>query len=130
MRLLQLCAARYRHLIVQGSCICLPKGTADRESGLMAGETVDGRLDPTANPDMNPIFAGVCPPSAGSRQRSVPILGFGTYRLENRPANPQNTAFSLRFPSKTLNSTDVSPTLDEKTPVLRPQRYPPGAPPP
>jgi hypothetical protein len=48
------------------------------------------------------------------------MLGFDSYRRENRPANPQNTAISLRFPPKTLNSTAISRNLGKKPPVLRP----------
>jgi hypothetical protein len=48
------------------------------------------------------------------------MLGFDSYRRENCPANPQNTAFSLRFPSKTLNPAAISRNLGKKPPVLRP----------
>jgi hypothetical protein len=48
----------------------------------------------------------------------VPVLDAN--RHKNRPANRQNTAFSHRFPPKTLNSTAVSQTLGKKPPILRP----------
>jgi hypothetical protein len=48
------------------------------------------------------------------------MFGFDSYRRENRPANPQNTAFSHRFPSKTLNPAAISSNLGKKPPVFRP----------
>jgi hypothetical protein len=50
------------------------------------------------------------------------MLGFDSYRYENRPASRQNTAFSHRFPPKTLNHTAASRNLGKKTPVFRPRR--------
>jgi hypothetical protein len=48
------------------------------------------------------------------------MLGFDSYRRENRTANRQNTAFSHRFPRKTLNPVAISRNLGKKPPVLRP----------
>jgi hypothetical protein len=86
----------------------------------MAGEAVDGEVDPTANPDMNPVFAGVCPLLAGSRQGSALVLRFTTFRRTNRPATRQNAAFSHRFPRKTLNPAAISRNLGKKPPIFRP----------
>jgi hypothetical protein len=48
------------------------------------------------------------------------MLDFDSYRRENRPASPQNTAFSLRFLPKTLNPAAIFRNLGKKPPVLRP----------